>query len=96
MKKYKKQKRHQVWDFKRGGFKFRCTDEDALYWDILEGKCIIKYTKRTWQRALEFKEEWSQDYILCEFDCTGSSEIRVKVRRKRSHIIIYFRESKDI
>lgn len=96
MKKYKKQRRKQVYDFVRGGFKFRITDEDELYWDILEGKCIVKYTKRTWWRALEFQGDYSCDYARCEYDCTGSTEVRIKVRRKGSHIIIYYRESKDV
>ena len=94
--KRRNRKQKVQYDFMRGGFKFRITDEDALYWDILEGKCICKYTKRTWYRALEFKADYSCDYSHCEYDCTGSTEVRIKVHRKHSHIIIYYRESKDV
>lgn len=84
------------YDFIRGGFRFRITDEDALCWDILEGKCIVKYTKHAWWKALEFKGDYQQDYTRCEYDCTGSTEVRISVRRKKSRIIIKYRESRDI
>ena len=83
------------WDFIRGGFKFRITDEDALYWDIVKADCICKYSKHTMERALLFKNEYERDYTQCEYDCTGTTQIRIRVLRKGSRIIIKYHESKD-
>lgn len=91
-----KQKTRASYDFIRGGFPFRVTDEDALYWDTVIAKSIIKYTKRAFERAIMFKGDYEQDYDRREYDCTGSTQVRIKVKRRRSHIIINYRESKDV
>lgn len=88
----KKQK--QQYDFKIGGFKFICIDED---YDFVRAKSIIyKYTKRTWERAMQFKYDRQKDFAWTEYDCNGSTEVRIKVKRHGNHIRIYYNETKDV
>lgn len=93
-RKRRKMKTKQAWDFKIDGFKFKVIDEDYDFCNAMS--IIYKYTKRTWKRALEMKEDNERDYVLTEYDCSGSTEVRIKVRRHGNHIRIYYYWSKDV
>ena len=85
----------QQWNMKIGGFKFMA-DEEQFDWDIIDAKSILyKYTKHMWQRAMQFKYDNERDYMRTEYDCNGSTCVRIKVKRKGSHFRIYYHESRD-
>lgn len=94
MNRKRKMKRKQEWNMIMYGFKFRILDCD---YDFTNAKSInYKYSKRLWERAMNFKEAYSCDFNYCEFDCTGSRQIRIKVYRKRSKMYIRYHEIIDV
>lgn len=77
-----------------GGFRFRYIDGD-------EDWCILKsvkyrYSRQLYERAMRFKGENEHDYSYCEYDCTGSSQVRIRVKRKGRYIFIWYRWSIDV
>lgn len=76
--------------FKEGGYTFRTTYYDDV-WEILEGKAIIKYTKHNMWKALGFLADNSRKGSIM-----GGYEITISVRRKKSRIIIKYREVREM
>ena len=81
-------------DFTLGGFRFRVLDED---YDYCHAKSVrYKFHKNTWKRALAFKEQHEHDFWRCEYDCTGSTQVRIKLKRKGKYMFVYYHWSKDV
>lgn len=86
------------WEDKGGahlfGLRFRFVDGDYDY-------CYLKsvryrYSRQMYLRMLQIKYENQCDYDRCEYDCTGSTQIRIRIKRtKDNHLIMYYHESKD-
>ena len=87
-----KRKRH---DHRMGGFRFRYIDGDYDY-SILKS-LPYKFNKNNWNRALRFKSENEQDFAYREYDCTGSTQVRIQLKRKQNNtFVIYYREYLDV
>ena len=83
----------EIW-FKEGGFQFISTDYD---YDYIRAKSIwYKSTKHLLEKAWAFKYDNERDYDRCEYDCTGSTEVRIKIQRRGNHFRIILNESKDV
>ena len=83
----------EIW-FKVGGFQFISTDYD---YDYIRAKSIwYKAKKHTLARAWQFKYNNEREYDHCEYDCTGSTEVRIKIKRRGNHFRIIYNESKDV
>jgi hypothetical protein len=83
----------EVW-FKIDGFTFMSTDYD---YDYVRAKSIwYKAKKHVLEKAMKFKEEHQRGYDYREYDCTGSTEIRIKIQRRGNHFRIIYNESKDV
>lgn len=80
--------------FSDGGFRFRVLDAD---YDFCRAKSIrYKYNKQNWQRALEYKERNEHDFTYADYDCTGSTRLRLDVKRKGKHMFVWYWWSKDV
>ena len=86
-------KQEEIW-FKVGGFQFISTDYD---YDYIRAKSIwYKAKKRNLERAWQFKYDYQQEFDHCEYDCTGSTEVRIKIQRRGNHFRIIYNETKDV
>ena len=83
----------EIW-FKIDEFTFISTDYD---YDYIRAKSIwYKATKHMLEKAWNFKHENQCGYDYREYDCTGSTEIRIKIQRRGNHFRIIYNESKDV
>lgn len=81
----------EVW-FKIDGFRFTLTDYD---YDYIRAKSIwYKATKHMLEKAWIFKNEYQCDFGYIEYDCTGSTEIRIKIQRRGNHFRIFITNRK--
>lgn len=88
----RKRKRHDQSFF---GFRFKYIDGDYDY-SILKS-LPYKLNKNNWNRALRFKNENERDFTLCEYDCTGSTQVRIQLKRKQNNtFVIYYKEYLDV
>jgi hypothetical protein len=77
-----------------GGLRLRFIDGD---YDWCRLKSLrYRYTKKLYERMLQIKNEHEQDYIRCEYDCTGSTQVRISIKRKGRYLFMYYYESKDV
>jgi len=87
-------KRKIKYDFLDGGFKFRYIDGD---YDYCHAKSVrYKYHKNTWRQAMQYKADNEHDFAYAEHDCTGSTQVRIDVKRKGKYMYIYFHWYKDV
>lgn len=83
----------EIW-FKVGGFQFVSTDYDC---DYIRAKSVwYKAKKRNIKRAYDFKYENERGYTCTDYDCNGSTEVRIKIQRRGNHFRIIYNESKDV
>ena len=83
----------EVW-FKKEGFQFVSADYD---YDYVRAKSIwYKARKHVLEKALQFKYDNERDYTRCEYDCTGSTAIRIDIERRGNHFRIIYNESLDV
>lgn len=82
------------YDFVDGGFRFRIVYEDYGY---CRAKSLrYKYNWQNWQRALNYKANNEHDFCYAEYDCTGSTQLTIDVKRKGRYMFVYFCWSKDV
>lgn len=88
----RKRKRH---DQSFCGFRFKCIDGDRDY-SILKS-LPYKFNKNNWNRALRLKAEKEHGFAYCEYDCTGSTRVQVKLKRKKNNtFVVYYCEYLDV
>lgn len=76
------------------GFRFRILDED---YDYMYAKSLrYKYNKNNWRNAMNFKYNNEHDFMRDERDCTGSTCVKIDVRRKGRYMFIWYRWDKDV
>jgi|GEM_PF-4974769 len=76
------------------GLKFRFIDGD-YDWSIVKS-IKYKYSEKLYQYMLKCKYEHECDFTRCEYDCTGSTQVRIKVRRKGRYLYMWIHTSKDV
>lgn len=82
------------YDFIAGGFRFRVIDSD---YDYAYSKSVrYRANKHNIKRALEFIYNYSQDYVRDERDCSGSWEVRIRIKRKGAYMWVQIYENKDV
>ena len=87
-------KTKKKYDFREGGIKFRVLEED---YDYCYAKSVkYKFTRAFYEQVMKFKENNEHDYAYCEYDCTGSSRVRIDVKRKGKFMWIYYYYSLDV
>ena len=80
--------------FNAGGFLFISTDYD---YDYIWAKSVwYKAKKHMLEKAWKFKYENQQDFDYREYDCTGSTQVRIKIQRRGNHFRIIYNETKDV
>lgn len=77
-----------------GGFRFRYIDGDYDYAILKSAR--YKYSRQLYGQMMRFKGENEHDYSRREFDCTGSSRIRITVKRKGRYLFMWFHHSLDV
>lgn len=77
-----------------GGLRFRCIDGDYDYAVLKSVK--YKYSRQLYERMMRFKHDNCRDYDRCEYDCTGSCQVRIKVKRKGRHLFMWYYWSLDV
>ena len=86
------------YDWVECGIKFRVLDED---YDFCRSKSVpYKLNKHNLQRALEYKGDMEHDFTYADYDCTGSTQVRIEVKikklKKRKYIYVYHYWDKDV
>jgi len=56
----------------------------------------IKDTEQNYNALLQYKEENESDYDTGEYDCTGSVQRRIKIKRRGGRLTISIYESRDV
>ena len=80
--------------FNIDGFTFISTDYD---YDYVRAKSIwYKAKKHVLEKAWKFKYEHECDFDYREYDCTGSTEVCIKIQRRGNHFRIIYKWSKDV
>lgn len=74
--------------------KIRTCDGD-YDWSYIVTKSI-KDTKENYYALLRYKEENELDYSLCEYDCTGSIQRKIKIKRRKGQLTLSINESYDV
>ena len=83
------------YDIVLNGFRFKVIAED---YDYMYAKSVrYKYNKKNMQRALDFKFHNEQDFVYREYDCTGSTRVRIDIHvKKKRYIVINYKCNKDV
>ena len=77
-----------------GGFRFRYIDGDED-WAVLKS-VKYKYSRQLYEQMMRFKYDNEHDYDRCEYDCTGSSRVRITVKRKGRFLYMWYHWSLDV
>lgn len=56
----------------------------------------IKDTEQNYNTLLIYKEKNESDYDRSEYDCTGSVQRRIKIKRRKGKLILSIYESRDV
>lgn len=76
------------------GIRMRWIDGD---YDWVHLKSVkYKYSKEMHERMRKIKEDNEHGYTCSDFDCNGSSCVRIKIRRKGRHIFMSYYKSIDV
>lgn len=81
-------------DFSEGGFKFRYVDGDYDY-AVLKSK-KYKRTKKNLMRAKWYKRNFEHDFTYSDYDCTGSTSVRIEIKLSKDYIVVYRYWDKDV
>ena len=78
----------------KGGFRFKCIDGDYDY--VVLKSVRYKYSRQLYEQMMKFKLDNEHDYSRCEYDCTGSSCVRIKVRKRGRYLYMWYYWSLDV
>ena len=81
-------------DFTEGGFKFRYVDGDYDY--AIHKSVKYKRTKKNLMRARWYKANFEHDYTYGDYDCSGSTHVRIEIKIGKDYILVYRYWSKDV
>ena len=81
-------------DFVEGGFKFRYINGDYDF--AVHKSARYKKTKNNMMRAKWYKANFEHDYIYGEYDCSGSTKVRIEIKTGKDYILVYRYWSKDV
>lgn len=56
----------------------------------------IKDTEQNYNALLQYKEENESDYDIREYDCTGSVQQRIKIKRRKGKLTLSINKSYDV
>lgn len=81
-----------------GGFKFILIDGDYDWAKLVSKK--YKYSKQMLYKMQQFKYDYQQDFIRTEYDCNGSTQVRINIKtvrkRNRKFLKLKYYECKDV